>query len=343
MRRMYLGVLSFAAGLLVAPVLPARAAPVPAAEGPAVYLSLVEGATLPFADVVSNLEQALADHGWTVVGSVESGVDRSTCDYRAHVVIAYTPELANRLMAYGAKAAFAVPIRFAVYEDERGVNIGATNPMNLFRTIVDESSSPEDWADVARDIRAVTEDAFPDFAAQGEYGQQRSKARIGRTMGIMAGGKFEGKMENAFNFTAPGVEPGAIARAVAQRLGSVPGEWDWDLHPVYTIDLPEHGVAIVGVTSESMEARAFRIVGAGGNDARKSYKCPGIDHAAAFPIEVVVARTDDGLEIFVVDEMYRMKMFFEDAGKIAFAKNMSMPGSIENELKKKIEAVFGGN
>jgi hypothetical protein len=31
--------------------------------------------------------------------------------------------------------------------------------------------------------------------------------------------------------------------------------------------------------------------------------------------------------------MYRMKMYFEDAGKIAFAKNMGMPGSIERSIK----------
>jgi hypothetical protein len=30
--------------------------------------------------------------------------------------------------------------------------------------------------------------------------------------------------------------------------------------------------------------------------------------------------------------MYRMKMYFEDAGKWAFMKNMGMPGSIEEEI-----------
>jgi hypothetical protein len=35
-----------------------------------------------------------------------------------------------------------------------------------------------------------------------------------------------------------------------------------------------------------------------------------------------------------------MKMFFEDAGKMAFAKNMAMPGSIEDEIRDKIKAIF---
>jgi hypothetical protein len=46
------------------------------------------------------------------------------------------------------------------------------------------------------------------------------------------------------------------------------------------------------------------------------------------------------IQVQAVDEMYRMKMFFEDAGKMAFAKNMGMPGSIEDELRKRSQAVF---
>jgi hypothetical protein len=38
--------------------------------------------------------------------------------------------------------------------------------------------------------------------------------------------------------------------------------------------------------------------------------------------------------------MFRMKMYFENAGRMAFARNMGMPGSIEDELKDKIRAVL---
>jgi hypothetical protein len=41
-----------------------------------------------------------------------------------------------------------------------------------------------------------------------------------------------------------------------------------------------------------------------------------------------------------VDEMYRMKMFFEDAGKMKFARNMGMPGSIEDEIKDLIRSAL---
>ena len=97
---------------------------------------------------------------------------------------------------------------------------------------------------------------------------------------------------------------------------------------------------MVGVTGQRVEGDAFRIVGAGGADDRKQMMYPGVDHAAAFPIEVVVVQDGDVIRVQLVDEMYRMKMFFEDAGKIAFAKNMGMPGSIENEIEKKVRATI---
>ena len=35
---------------------------------------------------------------------------------------------------------------------------------------------------------------------------------------------------------------------------------------------------------------------------------------------------------------HRMKMYFEDAGKWAFMKNMGMPGSIASETEAQIQA-----
>ena len=39
----------------------------------------------------------------------------------------------------------------------------------------------------------------------------------------------------------------------------------------------------------------------------------------------------------MIDGMFRMKMYFEDAGKMKFAANMRMPGSIEDEIRDKVE------
>ena len=64
-----------------------------------------------------------------------------------------------------------------------------------------------------------------------------------------------------------------------------------------------------------------------------------VDHAAAFPIEVIVYPENGKVEAILLDSMYRMKVYFEDAGKWAFMKNMGMPGVIEDEV---IDAVTSG-
>jgi len=42
-----------------------------------------------------------------------------------------------------------------------------------------------------------------------------------------------------------------------------------------------------------------------------------------------------------VDAMFRMKMYFEDAGKWAFMKNMGMPGSLADEIRVKVRESLG--
>lgn len=330
--------LALASSVTVTPV--SAASPRAAEDEPGVFLKLVQNAPLPFAQAASRLEQALTAGGWTVVTRLDCGVDTSACAFRSRVIVAYTDAYRDRVMAYGRHAAYAVPLRFVVWEDENGVQVGAINPMNLNRTIVDEESEPGDWADVAGSMRAVAAAAFPGSVVTTEYGQRRGKARIGRTMGIMAGGKFTDKFKDVVVRPAGSDTPSALARRLSDGLADVPGDWAWGIRPVYVIDLPKQGMAILGVTGATMESRSFDIVKHGGDDARKSMACPGIDHAAAYPIEVTIAVVDGEMQIRLVDEMYRMKMFFEDAGKMAFAKNMGMPGSIEDEIKNKIRAVL---
>ena len=309
-------------------------------DDPRVYLRLAEGLTQSFEAVSETLEGALADAGWNVLSTMDCGVVEDRCDFASRVIVAYTDAHRARLMPYGNHAAYALPIRFVIYQDENGIGIGSTNPMNLNRTIVDEETEPEHWADIAADIRSVVAAAFPENLTDTEYGQRRGNARIGRTFGIMAGGKFTDKFKDVLTRPAGGDDAAGIAGRIFNELSSVQGDWEWGIRPVYVIDLPENDMALVGVTGLAVEARSAGIVRHGGMDDREDMACPGIDHTAAYPIEVVVQVVDGELQIRLVDVMFRMKMFYEDAGKMSFARNMGMPGSIEDEIKDKIRAVL---
>lgn len=309
-------------------------------DDPRVYLRLAEGITQSFDAVSETLETALIDAGWNVLSIEDCGVVEDRCDFASRVIIAYTDAHRARLMPYGNHAAYALPIRFVVYEDENGVGIGATNPMNLNRTIVDEDTEPEDWADITADIRAVAAAAFPANLSTDEYGQRRGNARIGRTFGIMAGGLFTSKFKEVYTAPANGRDAISVANRLYDELPSLQGDFEWGIRPIYVIDLPENNMALLGVTGPTVESRSADIVGNGGIDEREDMACPGIDHTAAYPIEVVVQIVDGEVQVRLVDVMFRMKMFFEDAGKMAFARNMGMPGSIEDEIKDKIRAIL---
>ncbi len=283
-----------------------------------VYARLLDAPGVPFDDVVAAVRSGLSSAGFEIVGETEEGVNRDACDYRAYVLAFMDEDYTSRLLAQGSIAAFALPLRAAVFEDENGVHVTMANPRSLNRTIVSEDAVNDLSAAIVEKVRAAVAGQGVGQAASGEYGQMRSRGLIGKTMGVMAGGPFPSKRE--------GLQGG--------------GEWKWGLHAVYGVTLPEFGTGIVGIGGRAMEARSFSIVGEGSNRSRAKMACPGIDHAAAYPVELVLTEVDGQVKVSLVDEMFRMKIYFEDAGKMKFAMNMRMPGSIESEIRDKVDEVL---
>jgi hypothetical protein len=97
---------------------------------------------------------------------------------------------------------------------------------------------------------------------------------------------------------------------------------------------------ILGISGTPLDTKSFEIVGAGDDDARSGFACPGLGHAGAYPFEIVVAKEGDDCKVRMVAPMFRMKIFFEDAGKWAFMKHMGMPGSVASEVTDRIKAVL---
>jgi uncharacterized protein (DUF302 family) len=312
-----------------------------AEEDHRVYLLLVQDAPDDFDTVVQRIRDVVGASDWELAGEFDAGVNQEKCQYRSHVMVLTNPEYTALVLQAGLPGAFAAPVRLAVFEDEGGIHVGAMNPMSLNRTMVAEEGMEAEFAAAAQNLQALGEAAYPDHATLLDYGQRRDKGRIGRTFGIMAGGPFNEKLKEATR--VPSRDVMTVAHQLAEGMESVEGEWEWEIRPVFTMDMSEHGFAMVGVTGGPMEAKSFDIVGKGGNDDRENYACPGIDHAPAYPIEIVLAQEEGHVAAYVVAEMFRMKIYFEDAGKMAFAKNMGMPGSIEDEIKDKVRAVLGGH
>lgn len=300
-----------------------------------VYEYVIERAQGNVDEVSRAVEAAVSAAGWHVLGSVNPGVP-SGCRFRARVLAVVDPAYAARLMAVNRRTApFAVVDRINVFEDEAGVHVSVVNTESVSRTVLmDDATQAEASRTHLLALRAVIERAVPGHVSSREYGEVRSRGFIGKTMGVMAGGPFADKVIDAATVG------GDDWRGVADRVGrglTARGP-KWGLHLAYTLELPELEAVIFGATGTPMDSQSFRIVGAGGSDARSAFACPGLAHAGAYPIEVVVSREGDSVRVRMVDAMYRMKLYFEDAGKWAFMKNMGMPGSIHDELVAQIAA-----
>ncbi len=302
-----------------------------------VFLRIADPETGTVAEVSDRLRGAIEGAGWTVLSSHEAGVRAEDCAFRAQVFTVNWPEYTRVAMSQGTHGAFAAPLRISVFEDELGVHVVAVNPQSINRTIVAEEGMGQEWTRLAQELRQTLAQGMGETPVDGQLGQRRGEGRIGRTMGIMAGGPFLGKLKEVA--TIP-VSEGSV-QEVAERIYSQlqaagPGK-EWGMRPVFNWSISDD-VAVLGFTGEEMEASSFSIVGRGADKSRSDMACPGLDHSAAYPLNVLLARVGEEIEITLVDEMYRMKMFFEDAGKMKFARNMGMPGSIEDEIKDMIRA-----
>jgi uncharacterized protein (DUF302 family) len=304
-----------------------------------VFMKVADVQSGTVAEVSNRVEAAVQDAGWTLLTAYDAGVDAEECSYDARVLVADWPEHTRVVMSRGSHGAFAAPFRIAVYEDELGVHVSTVNPRSINRTIVAEEGMEGEWVRLSAILRRTLAEGIGEAAVIGDYGQFRDKGRIGKTMGIMAGGPFLEKIRELE--VVPAGEDGAegVARRVFDAMAAgEPGE-EWGIRPAYVMN-PAPGVTVLGVTGQRLEARSFSIVGRGSDKSRSDFACPGLDHAAAYPIEIVFSQEGDSVKVLGVDAMYRTKMFFEDAGKMKFARNMGMPGSIEGEIRDLIRSAL---
>lgn len=300
------------------------------AQPATVYTSLSVSDVTP-----ADLSARVADAGWHVLGEWDAAVPEG-CTASAHVMAAVHPDAAEKLTATNAfTAPFALVDRWALIRDEAGVHIVLLNPTSIWSTVlVDAPEARTNGAAHAEQLRQSMPDVSPV-----PTGQARSRGLIGKTMGVMAGGSFDGRISVLHN--QPDLDLSAALQMLEADFGNDPMTWDLKIRYVHAPSGADW--AVVGISGAPMERRSFEIVGRGNRDDADGLACPGIDHAAAYPIELLIREKDNGIDVLGVDAMYRMKMFFEDAGKWAFMKNMGMPGSIASEIGLRLEAALSEN
>ncbi|MHB0947868.1 MAG: hypothetical protein ACYC3Q_04270 [Gemmatimonadaceae bacterium] len=315
---------------LLALLLPALA---PAQGVQRTFILVADSIPMTVPAAASAVAGALKRAGYTVLADHPVAADRGRCRYEAHVVVAAHPERTAALLARGAHGAFAVPVRVGIFEDERGVHASMVNPRSLDRTIAAESGLEASGDRLVAQVGTLVAEATRAKRVSSAYGQPRDRGLIGKTMGIMAGGPFSEQVEVIATYATTDTK--RVADDLWRRLQQ-PARGTWQLRGVSRLDLDAQGIVILGVSGGPMEAKAISIVGAGGDAARAGFACPGLAYAPAFPLELVVRRAGGQVRVEAIGAMFRMKMYFEDAGRMKFARNMGMPGSIADELRAAI-------
>jgi len=300
-----------------------------------VYEYIIQKAEGSFTAISSQIENAVVKGGIKLIAQKDMGVPED-CGYKARVFVLYDSGYAAQIMQANPKTgAFAVTDRINLFQDEAGTHIAVVNPHSLNRTILMDDKKFETLSENhLQKLRALITGSVKGTESHKQYGEIRDEGYISRTMGVMAGGDFVGKIE-----TMQTVKK-ATVKEVAEKLKkglAAPGK-EWGLHAVYALELPAVKTVVFGISGDKMEAKSYDIVGAGDDDARDDYQCAGLAHAAAYPFKLVLTQKNDNVNITYVTAMFRMKIFFEDAGKWAFMKNMTMPGSLSDELEKMVKA-----
>ena len=324
--------LAGAVGLLCASASDVQAQTTTPEQG--VYEYVVRSAEGSVDSVADSVQASMARAGWQIVSDVRPGSPES-CPYSARVILGYRPSYGDVVARANLRTgAFGLLDRINIFEDEDGVHVSAVNQRNIIRTVLMNDTGYADFVDQhMQSLRGAIEGGATGSPSQKQYGQIRDRGYIGRTMGVVAGGRFDGKVEEVA--VVPGKPLSAVSDLIEERLAQVGPTWGTGL--AFRLDLPDQRTVLFGTTGTPLDSRSFEIVGAGSDDARERFSCPGLAHAAAYPLEIVATSTDEGVAIRMVDAMYRMKMYFEDAGKISFMKNMTMPGSIASEIEDKLE------
>ena len=148
-----------------------------------VYVKVIERAKGSFDEVSSQVETALKSAGWEVLGAYNTGVPEG-CKFRSRVIVFSSPAYAKSIMSNGIKAAFSLPLRAGIYEDESGINVAVVNPASINRTIIHETKLNDfSLSSINSAINAIAK-AVPGNIVKKQIGEVRSKGSVGG-MGVV--------------------------------------------------------------------------------------------------------------------------------------------------------------
>ncbi|NOX17110.1 MAG: hypothetical protein GXO87_02380 [Chlorobi bacterium] len=343
---------------------------VSAASNHGIYLKTNKGISDDISKVATDIKAKLQGTDYKILfsGPVTSPDhirqdEEDFCGFKAELFVLSNEKYNSMLTSFGSKYLVAGFLRIGIYEDPSGVNVVITDPETINRIVFNDLYE-NDKEDVYNQVIEKTK-PFKDelisllhAAAGGEkvstpmepIRDDEDLAESSKDMFMMVGEMtffndedqfpeiyekknkegFDGikKLRDQFLSNIKYFEP--VEDDMEYRWYPEKSDLLWKV--ISQIESPKKDAILLGLTRPRTEAESFNIAGSSRED--DSNKCPGIDHVTAYPIEVLLIQEGDEIKVYTQREMFRMDMYFWDAGMSAFMDHMSMPGILDESIKK---------
>ncbi|MBM4174871.1 MAG: hypothetical protein FJ213_01685 [Ignavibacteria bacterium] len=284
------------------------------------------------------------------------------CGFRAQLIVVSSDEYSKMLTSKGNQYLIGAFLRVGIFETPDGVQISIADPETINRIIFNnlwENNKRNEYEQIisktkefksgfiktihsissgnkiekamepirsAKDLRESSRDMFmmvgkmTFFNDEDQFPLVYSRKNNDGKEGIE---KLLSEMQiNLKNFKPTKDD-------VEYRYVASPEVLKWNI--ISKVYSPDSFAVVLGVTRPQTEGLSFHICGT--SRETKQNKCPGIDHVTAYPIEVLIIQNRGELQVYTAREMFRMDMYFWDAGKMAFMNHMSMPSILDESIR----------
>ncbi|NOY54104.1 MAG: hypothetical protein GXP58_10890 [Deltaproteobacteria bacterium] len=299
-----------------------------------------------FPEVTAALEQSIAKSNLELLGKMDIAVPENAQKARTYIL---TSPVFNQA-ALGNMPADAISVlilRIGVYEAYGKVNINIANPdalANVYFDGVKNNDALMAAASAAKNELVQVIRAVPGKAVST---QQEPIRKLSKYRGYDGDGpakmmaKFRDFRESLL--TVKEVDGSTsldtiIGDLKSKAAASRQADTDKGFH-VVAVKKFDGKAAWLGITNRYTETKCINI----NSDFRFSAKAdnnkyPGVDHAPALPLELVIYKGKDGKwQIAQYGEMWRMQLYFWDSGYLAFAKNTLIPSTIFGDIEDMVK------
>ena len=328
-----------------------------------IYLQINKNIKADFDSTVNLVFMTLSDAGFKVIANrkiatpdiVRENVEEH-CGFRSHLFVFTNDAYTKNLTSFGNKYLVASFLKAAVYEDEYGIQINIADPETINRIVFNDKYENEifqDYVTVIKESKRIRKKILTALHSKNlgkaveipmePIRASEDLAESSKDMFMMVGPMTFFNDEDQFPIIYESTKNIAEVKSmfeenlksfiptqedVEYRLTKNPEVLKWQI--ICETSSPDNKSLVLGISRTRTEGLSFHI--AGSSRETETNLCPGIDHTPAYPIEVLLIEAEGKTKVYTAREMFRMDMYFWDAGMSTFMNHMSMPSILDESI-----------